>query len=186
MASCARLVGTLIGTGDVAHCQGTELGWRCERHVYGVGLRASVLVGMPCRRHHVLQALATVSRRASMMAIWHVTCSSTCPTWRQQVAAIHLNPRHSTHAHTPSPPPSPHTHTSPIHLCPLRHLWHILDTHPHPRSTRPQASPEFRQASALLTAVEADIVKDGLVGVGAGAALLGVIGAIAYAAMRKR
>lgn len=34
--------------------------------------------------------------------------------------------------------------------------------------------------------MEADIVKDGLVGVGAGAALLGVIGAIAYAAMRKR
>lgn len=77
---------------------------------------------------------------------------------------------------TPQPQPA-YPPTSPIRL---RHPCAF------PPSTHTQASPEFRQASTLLTAVEADIVKDGLVGVGAGAALLGVIGAIAYAAMRKR
>ena len=46
--------------------------------------------------------------------------------------------------------------------------------------------PDFRQAESLLDAVESEIVKDGLVGVGAGAALLGVVGAIAIAAMKKR
>lgn len=46
--------------------------------------------------------------------------------------------------------------------------------------------PDFRQAAALLDATEAEIVKDGLIGVGAGAAVLGVVGAIVFAAMKKR
>lgn len=50
----------------------------------------------------------------------------------------------------------------------------------------PQGNPEFRQAGSLLKSVDEDIVRDGLVGVGAGAALIGVIGAITYAALRKR
>lgn len=45
--------------------------------------------------------------------------------------------------------------------------------------------PEFRQANTLLEACENQIIKEGLIGVGAGAAILGVIGAIAVAAMRK-
>lgn len=49
-----------------------------------------------------------------------------------------------------------------------------------------QGNPEFRQAESLLKSVDEDIVRDGLVGVGAGAAVIGVIGAIAYAALRKR
>lgn len=46
--------------------------------------------------------------------------------------------------------------------------------------------PEFRQARQLEELVEAEIVKDGLVGVGAGVAILGVIGAIAIAAAKGR
>ncbi|KAL6766817.1 hypothetical protein ACKKBG_A37475 [Auxenochlorella protothecoides x Auxenochlorella symbiontica] len=49
-----------------------------------------------------------------------------------------------------------------------------------------KGNPEFRQAESLLKSVDEDIVRDGLVGVGAGAAVIGVIGAIAYAALRKR
>ena len=49
----------------------------------------------------------------------------------------------------------------------------------------PQVHPEFRQAEGLLEACDREIVKDGLVGVGAGAAILGAVAAIAVAAMRK-
>jgi len=42
--------------------------------------------------------------------------------------------------------------------------------------------PEFRQAESLLEHVEAGLVKEGLVGVGIGAALLGV-GAVAVSAL---
>jgi hypothetical protein len=38
----------------------------------------------------------------------------------------------------------------------------------------------------LLDAVEHEIVKDGLIGVGAGAAILGIVASIAIAAMKKR
>ncbi|EFN52415.1 hypothetical protein CHLNCDRAFT_138900 [Chlorella variabilis] len=48
-----------------------------------------------------------------------------------------------------------------------------------------QVHPEFRQAEGLLEACDREIVKDGLVGVGAGAAILGAVAAIAVAAMRK-
>jgi hypothetical protein len=46
--------------------------------------------------------------------------------------------------------------------------------------------PDFRQADALLDACEAEVVHDGLVGVGAGAAILGVVAAVAVAALKKR
>ena len=46
--------------------------------------------------------------------------------------------------------------------------------------------PDFRQAETLLEACEREIVKDGLVGVGAGVAVLGVVAAIAAAALKKR
>jgi len=46
--------------------------------------------------------------------------------------------------------------------------------------------PDFRQAESLLDAVESEIVKDGMVGVGIGAAIVGVIAAVAVGAMRKR
>ena len=45
--------------------------------------------------------------------------------------------------------------------------------------------PEFRQADSLLDSCEHEIVKDGLVGVGAGAAILGIVAGIAVAAMRR-
>jgi fission 1 protein len=48
------------------------------------------------------------------------------------------------------------------------------------------AWPDFRQAAALLEAVEGELVRDGLVGVGAGAALLGAVAAVAIGAMRRR
>lgn len=46
--------------------------------------------------------------------------------------------------------------------------------------------PDFRQAETLLEACEREIVKDGLVGVGAGVAVLGVVAAIAAAALKKK
>lgn len=46
--------------------------------------------------------------------------------------------------------------------------------------------PEFRQAESLLETVENEIVKEGLIGVGVGAAVVGVLGALAVSAMRKR
>ena len=46
--------------------------------------------------------------------------------------------------------------------------------------------PDFRQAQSLLESTEHEIVKDGLIGVGAGAAVLGVVAGIVIAAMRKR
>ncbi|KAI7839107.1 hypothetical protein COHA_007112 [Chlorella ohadii] len=48
-----------------------------------------------------------------------------------------------------------------------------------------QVHPEFRQAETLLEACEHEIVKDGLVGVGAGAAIAAVA-AIAIAALSRR
>lgn len=67
----------------------------------------------------------------------------------------------------------------------------LLVPHPHPRITPPlprppkQVHPEFRQAESLLEACEHEIVKDGLVGVGAGAAIAAVA-AIAIAALSRR
>lgn len=49
-----------------------------------------------------------------------------------------------------------------------------------------QEYPDFRQAESLLEHVESDIVRDGLVGVGVGAAVIGVIGAIAVSVLKKR
>lgn len=49
-----------------------------------------------------------------------------------------------------------------------------------------QAHSEFRQAEALLEECEREIVKDGLVGVGAGAAIIGAIAAVAAVALSKR
>lgn len=46
--------------------------------------------------------------------------------------------------------------------------------------------PEFRQAESLLETVENEIVKEGLIGVGVGAAVVGVVGALAVSALRKR
>jgi fission 1 protein len=43
------------------------------------------------------------------------------------------------------------------------------------------AYPDFRQAESLLEHVEDQVVKDGLVGLGAGAAILGVLGTVAIA-----
>ncbi|KAL4424719.1 hypothetical protein ABPG77_000062 [Micractinium sp. CCAP 211/92] len=48
-----------------------------------------------------------------------------------------------------------------------------------------EAHPEFRQAEALLEACDKEIMRDGLVGLGAGAAIVGGIAAIAIAAMRR-
>ena len=45
--------------------------------------------------------------------------------------------------------------------------------------------PEFRQAEALLEACDKEILRDGMVGLGAGAAIIGAVAAIAVAAMRK-
>ena len=49
----------------------------------------------------------------------------------------------------------------------------------------PQVHPEFRQAQSLLDACDREIIKDGLVGVGAGAAIAAVA-AIAIAALSRR
>jgi hypothetical protein len=56
---------------------------------------------------------------------------------------------------------------------------------PAPYCPAPQVYPEFRQAEALLEACDREIIKDGLVGVGAGLSILGAVAAIAVAAMRK-
>lgn len=44
------------------------------------------------------------------------------------------------------------------------------------------AHPDFRQAESLLEHVENEVVKDGLIGIGAGAAILGVVTTVAIAA----
>jgi fission 1 protein len=44
-----------------------------------------------------------------------------------------------------------------------------------------EAYPDFRQADALLEHVENEVVKDGLIGIGAGAAIIGVLGTVAIA-----
>ena len=44
------------------------------------------------------------------------------------------------------------------------------------------AHPDFRQAETLLEHVETEVVKDGLIGIGAGAAILGVVTTVAIAA----
>ena len=49
-----------------------------------------------------------------------------------------------------------------------------------------QAHPDFRQAQTLLDAAESEVIKDGLVGVGAGAAVLGAVIGIVAAVARKR
>lgn len=41
--------------------------------------------------------------------------------------------------------------------------------------------PDFRQAETLLDHVENSIVKDGLIGLGAGAAIIGIVGTVALA-----
>ncbi|KAI8113245.1 hypothetical protein M9435_003249 [Picochlorum sp. BPE23] len=46
-----------------------------------------------------------------------------------------------------------------------------------------KVNPDFRQAESLLEHVENELVKEGLIGIGAGAAILGVVGAIAVASM---
>lgn len=46
--------------------------------------------------------------------------------------------------------------------------------------------PEFRQGEALLEACDKEIMKDGLVGLGAGAAIVSAVAAIAVAAFRSR
>lgn len=61
------------------------------------------------------------------------------------------------------------------HLAARKSLKELLDEYP-----------EFRQARALLDAVENEIVKDGLIGIGAGAAIVGVVAGIAVAVMKKR
>jgi hypothetical protein len=48
-----------------------------------------------------------------------------------------------------------------------------------------QVHPEFRQAGSLLEVCDKEVLKDGIVGLGAGAAILGAVAAIAVAAMRK-
>lgn len=48
-----------------------------------------------------------------------------------------------------------------------------------------QTYPDFRQAQSLLEGVESDIVKDGLIGVGAGATIAVAVGAILYAALKR-
>jgi len=64
-------------------------------------------------------------------------------------------------------------------------LRHHLDSRTTLRSLLEQY-PDFRQAQALLDAVEHEIVKDGLIGVGAGAAIIGIVASIAVAAMKKK
>ncbi len=64
-------------------------------------------------------------------------------------------------------------------------LKHYLDSRNTLKSLL-EEYPDFRQAQALLDAVEHEIVKDGLIGVGAGAAILGIVASIAVAAMKKR
>jgi len=51
-----------------------------------------------------------------------------------------------------------------------------------------ESHPDFRQAETLLDHVENEIVKEGLIGIGAGAAIIGVVGtiAIALASGKKR
>lgn len=52
-----------------------------------------------------------------------------------------------------------------------------------------EAHPDFRQAETLLEHVESEVVKDGIVGLTAGAAILGVVTTVAIAAAsgsRKR
>ncbi len=44
--------------------------------------------------------------------------------------------------------------------------------------------PEFRQAEALADACDKEVIKDGLVGLGAGAAIIAVVGIIAGVAAR--
>ena len=46
--------------------------------------------------------------------------------------------------------------------------------------------PDFRQAESLLESVEHEVVVDGLVGVGAGAAIIGVVAGIAVALLKKK
>ena len=46
-----------------------------------------------------------------------------------------------------------------------------------------RVNPDFRQAESLLEHVENELVKEGLIGIGAGAAILGVVGAIAVASL---
>lgn len=46
--------------------------------------------------------------------------------------------------------------------------------------------PDFRQAQTLLDAVEQEVVKDGLIGLGAGAAIIGIVAGIAVAASKRR
>ncbi|PSC68001.1 mitochondrial fission 1 A [Micractinium conductrix] len=55
-----------------------------------------------------------------------------------------------------------------------RMLKSLLETHP-----------DFRQAETLLEACDKEILKDGLVGLGAGAAIVGAVAAIAIAALRR-
>ncbi len=73
-------------------------------------------------------------------------------------------------------------------LCPLPHGLSSLFIPSAPvlqPATCLQVHPEFRQAETLLEACEHEIVKDGLVGVGAGAAIAAVA-AIAIAALSRR
>ena len=46
--------------------------------------------------------------------------------------------------------------------------------------------PDFRQAESLLESVEHEVVVDGLVGVGAGAAIIGVVAGIAVVLLKKK
>ena len=48
-----------------------------------------------------------------------------------------------------------------------------------------ESYPDFRQAESLLGYVENELVKEGLVGLGAGAAIIGVLGAVTMAALRS-
>ena len=48
-----------------------------------------------------------------------------------------------------------------------------------------ETNPDFRQAANLLEAAEKEIIKDGLVGVGAGAAIVGAIAAVVVALAKK-
>ena len=62
----------------------------------------------------------------------------------------------------------------------------LLPKRAHANPPRPQAHPDFRQASALLENAESEVIKDGLVGVTAGAAVLGAVIGIVAAVARKR
>jgi fission 1 protein len=46
-----------------------------------------------------------------------------------------------------------------------------------------ESYPDFRQAESLLEYVENELVKEGLIGLGAGAAIIGVLGAVTVAAL---